>query len=616
MEFSEENRIIDGNKEDEEEKIHNNRKKGGFITMPFILANEAFERVASFGLMPNMIIYLMSDYKMSVTKAQNLLYMWNTANSFTPFAGALLADTLLGRFLTIGIGSIFSLLGMFVMFLTTVIPHAKPAACDPKAQNCQSTTAGQYAFLVLAFVLMSIGTGGIRPCSQVFGADQVEQGDPDNPKNKNALEIFLNWYYMFSSLSIIISLTVIVYIQVHLGWRIGFGIPLILMFLATISFFLASPLYLMVKCNKRLLVGFAQVVVAIFRNRNLDLSGLGSNVQYYYGKDDVECLPSDRLRFMNKACTIQDPEKDIGPDGEPTNPWRLSKVKDVEGIKSFVRLIPIWSTGIMITVNTSTSSFALLLTRTMDRHIGSFEVPAASFGTFLIVVIVIWIPLYDRVLLPLASKICGRPVRLSVKLRMGIGLFFAFVSMLVSGIVETIRRRRAIDEGFENNPLAVLHMSALWTLLHSLFFGLAEAFFVIAQFELFYNELPKDMLSIAGSIYGLSGTFGSLIATLILNTTNSVTKKGGSDGWIATNVNKGHYDYFYYMLAVLNVFNVVWFIFCSWLYGPVGQRSKEVAAVEKNHQELNVLKSTNEEEEEKEKEKDDSKDNSNVSKLE
>ncbi|KAH9615350.1 hypothetical protein KSS87_005735 [Heliosperma pusillum] len=613
MEASEEERMVNGHQHNGDEKPSDKRKKGGFITMPFILANEAFERVASFGLAPNMIVYLMNDYKMSVTKAQNLLYIWNTTNSFTPFAGALVADTLLGRFLTIGIGSIFSLLGMFVLFMTTVIPHIKPPACDQTAHNCQSATAGQYGFLVLAFVLMSIGTGGIRPCSQVFGADQIEQGDPENPKNKNALEIFLNWYFMFSCLSVIIALTVIVYIQDHLGWRIGFGIPLILMFLATLSFFLASPLYVMVKGNKRLLVGLAQVVVAVFRNRKLDTSTLDSDVEYYYGKDNTPCPPSERLRFMNKACIIRDPVKDIGPDGLPTNPWSLCRVKDVEGLKSFIRLIPIWSTGIMLSVNTSTSSFSLLLTRTMDRHIGPhFQIPAASFGTFLILVIVIWIPLYDRVLIPLASKICGRPVRLSVKVRMGIGLLCAFASVLLSGIVESIRRHRAISEGFENNPLAVIRMSAMWTLLHSVFFGLAEALYAISQFELFYTELPKDMLSIAGSIYGLSSTFGNLLATLILNLTNSITKRGGKDGWIANNVNKGHYDYYYYMIAILNLLNLVLYIFVSWAYGPVGERRKAVAVTEQNEQELDVLKGTGEVEEE---EKDMLKDKSALSKV-
>ncbi|KAK9677098.1 hypothetical protein RND81_11G121000 [Saponaria officinalis] len=553
--------------DDEEDQRPPKSKKGGFISIPFILANEAFEKVASFGLTPNMIVYLMNDYKMSVTNAQNLIYFWNTASNFTPFVGAILADSLLGRFLTIGFGSIFSLLGMFVLWLTTIIPQVKPPPCDPSTSTCSSPTTGQYAFLIFAFVLMAIGGGGTKPCSQAFGADQVHRGD--NPKNKNNLEIFLNWYYMFSCLSIIVAMTVIVYIQDHLGWMVGFGVPVVLMFLATLFFFLAAPIYVMVDVNRNLLVGLMQVIVAGFRNRKLSASDCGSDAQYFQGTDSSVSIPSEKLRFLNAACTIRDPDSDIGPDGLPRDPWRLCRVEDVEGLKSFIRVIPIWSTGIMICVNTSISSFSVLLTRTMDRHVGSnFEIPAASFGTFIIVVIGIWIPLYYRVILPLASKIKGKPVTISVKARMGIGLFCSFMSILTSGMVESIRRQRAIDQGFEDDPKAVIQMSALWTLPHSIFGGIAEAFFVIGQTEFFFSELPKNMLSVAGAIFGLSGTIGNLMASLLLNFINGVTKTEGEDGWIADNVNKGHYDYYYYLLAGLNVVNVIFYVYCSSIYGP------------------------------------------------
>ncbi|KAL9244628.1 hypothetical protein vseg_018388 [Gypsophila vaccaria] len=515
-----------------------------------------------------MIVYLTNDYKMSVNKAQNLIYLWNTAASFTPFFGAILADSFLGRFLTIAIGSVFSLLGMFVLWMTTVIPQAKPRPCDPSTSTCSSPTIGQYAFLVAAFLLMAIGGGGTKPCSQAFGADQVDQGD--NPKNENRLEIFLNWYYMFSCLSVIVALTVIVYIQDHLGWMIGFGVPVVLMFLATLFFFLAARMYVMVDANKNRLVRLLQVIVASFRNRKINASDQGLDAQYYQGTtDSSESIPTGRLRFLNAACVIQDPDNNIGPDGLPRNPWRLCRVKDVEGLKSFIKIIPIWSTGIMITVNTSISSISVLLTRTMDRHIGSkFEIPAGSFGTLIIVVIGIWIPLYYRVILPLASTIKGKPVTIGVKGRMGIGLFCSFMSILASGIVETIRRRRAIKQGFEDDPQAVIQMSALWTLPHSIFGGIAEAFFMIGQTEFYFSELPKDMLSIAGSIFGLSGTVGNLMASLILALVSDVTKTEGEDGWIADNVNKGHYDYYYYVLAGLNFVNLLYYLYCSSIYGP------------------------------------------------
>ncbi|KAH9625832.1 hypothetical protein KSS87_010121 [Heliosperma pusillum] len=120
MEVNEDETMLNQNIEDEEQGT-SKRKKGGFITMPFILANEAFERVASFGLTPNMIVYLTEEYKLSVTKAQNLLYLYNSANNFTPFVGAILADSFLGRFLAIAIGSIFSLLVTYSLPLPPIL---------------------------------------------------------------------------------------------------------------------------------------------------------------------------------------------------------------------------------------------------------------------------------------------------------------------------------------------------------------------------------------------------------------------------------------------------------------------------------------------------------------
>lgn len=76
----------------------------------FFAANEALEKVSSYGLAPNMILYLMKDYGMGVTKGQNLLFFWSAATNFLPLLGAFLADSYLGRFLTIAIGSVFSFL--------------------------------------------------------------------------------------------------------------------------------------------------------------------------------------------------------------------------------------------------------------------------------------------------------------------------------------------------------------------------------------------------------------------------------------------------------------------------------------------------------------------------
>jgi solute carrier family 15 (peptide/histidine transporter), member 3/4 len=91
-----------------------------------ITANEAFEKVASYGLLPNMIFYLMKGYGMSITKGTNLLFLWSAATNFTPTVGAFLADSYLGRFLTIALGSFISLLVIFNSS-TRIIPFLPPA---------------------------------------------------------------------------------------------------------------------------------------------------------------------------------------------------------------------------------------------------------------------------------------------------------------------------------------------------------------------------------------------------------------------------------------------------------------------------------------------------------
>ncbi|PPD72864.1 hypothetical protein GOBAR_DD30237 [Gossypium barbadense] len=85
-------------------------KKGGLITMPFIIGNESLEKVAGYAVVPNMILYLIKDYHMSVAKGTNILFYWQAATNFTPILAAFVADSYLGRFLIIGFASICSLL--------------------------------------------------------------------------------------------------------------------------------------------------------------------------------------------------------------------------------------------------------------------------------------------------------------------------------------------------------------------------------------------------------------------------------------------------------------------------------------------------------------------------
>lgn len=546
-------------------------RKGGVITMPFIIANEAFAYVASYGLLPNMILYLTRDYRMSVPKGMNVLFLWGAASNFTPTIGAVLADSYIGRFFTITWGSIFSLLGIVGLWLTSMMPNLRPPPCSQKAVNCTSASQSQISILFSSFAIISIGTGGIRSSSLAFGADQLD--NRDDPQNETILESYFSWYYVSVSVSLLIAVTVIVYLQDHQGWKIGFGVPAVLMLIATVLFVCASPLYVKQKPTKSLLIGLAQVLVVAFKNRKLALPPEDSG-WYHSEIGSLETVPTDRLRFLNKACIVRNP--DVLTSGVAKNPWEICTVQQVEELKLFIRVLPLWSTGIMMQINSGQGSFHLLQANSMDRHVTShFQIPAGSFSVFVIITLTIWIFLYDRVLIPLASKLRGKPVRIGTKERMGIGLFISSLAMVVAAIVEQKRREIAIKEGFQNNPKAVLHMTAMWLVPQNCLFGLAEAFNAIGQTEFYYSEFPKNMSSIATSLFGLGMGVGSLLASLVLNIVNEFSSRGGKQSWVASNINEAHYDYYLWVLAILSFINVLYFMICSWAYGPCAENHKK-----------------------------------------
>ncbi|KAG2691852.1 hypothetical protein I3760_08G025600 [Carya illinoinensis] len=539
--------------------------KGGFRTLPFIIANEAFERAASVGLLPNMILYLTRDYGMPTPTAANFLFLWSAATNFMPILGAFLADSCLGRYRMIGFGSIASFLGMVLLWLTTMTPQAQ-IPCTLGSSSCNFPTSFQLLLLYFSFGLMAIGAGGIRSSSLAFGADQLDKRD--NMRNAGMLGSFFSWYYVSTSVAALIAVTLIVYIQDTMGWTVGFGIPALLMFFSAFSFFLASPFYLKLKATRSLLTGLAQVLVSSYRNRHLKLSSQATAEMYHQMKGSMPLMPSEKLRFLNKACIIRNPLQDLTPEGKASEPWSLCTVNQVEDLKALIRIIPLWSTGIMMSAIFSQNSFPVLQAASMNRHVTpNFEIPAGSFSMFLIISLTIWIALYDLVVLPLASKISGKPVRLGVKQRMGIGLVFSCMSVAALAVVESIRRELAIEEGFSDEPEAVVSMSAMWLLPHYVFAGLAEAFNAIGQNEFYYSQLPKTMSSIAATLFGVGMSVGNLVAGFVMSTVDDVTRKGGGESWVSSNINKAHYDYYYWLLAGLGSINLVYFLVCCKAYG-------------------------------------------------
>ncbi|XP_028103048.1 protein NRT1/ PTR FAMILY 1.2-like, partial [Camellia sinensis] len=454
----------------------------------------------------------------------------------------------------------FSLLqGIVVLWLTAMIPQARPPHCNLYKESCKSPSSAQYAILLGSFALVSIGAGGIRPCSIAFGADQLN--------NRAGRQKFFSGYYAATAVAVLFVSTGIVYLIDRTGWKIGFGILAILMFLSALSFFLASPIYIKQKATLSLFTSLVQVMVVSFKNRRVAFPSQTS-ILGYHNKGSTLSEPTNKLRFLNKACIIRNPE-DLTPDGAASNPWKLYTIEQVEELKSLVRVMPLWSSVIMMSINVSQGSFQLLQAKSMDRHVtSSFSIPAGSFGMFTIASAVLWIIIFDRVILPLSSKIKGKPAHVGLKMRMGLGLFCSFLAMAVAATVEHFRKTKAIESGFLNNPLGVIPMSAMFLVPQQVLNGMADAFNAVAQNEFFYSELPKKMSSIAMCMAGLGMTMASLLASVLIHTVDKLTRRGGKESWLSNNINKAHYESYYWLLAIMSAINIFYFLRCSWAYGP------------------------------------------------
>lgn len=157
---------------------------------------------------------------------------------------------------------------MLVLTIVAWLPELHPPKCNifSEPETCKGPRPSQMGVLVLSLTLMSIGTAGIRPCNIPFGADQF---DPTNEKGRKGINSYYNWYYTTFTLVMILASTIVVYMQEHVSWTLGFGVPAILMFCATILFFLGTRIYIYVKPEGSIFSEIAQVFVAVYKKRKV-----------------------------------------------------------------------------------------------------------------------------------------------------------------------------------------------------------------------------------------------------------------------------------------------------------------------------------------------------------
>ncbi|KAJ7953741.1 NRT1/PTR family protein 2.2 [Quillaja saponaria] len=539
-----------------------NQTKPGWKAMPYIIGNETIERLATFGMTANFMVYLLREYNMDQVMAANILNIWVGVCNVAPLMGAFVADAYLGKFRTIVIASFATLVGMVIVTLTAWVPQFHPPPCTVQKQQldeCIGHTKYQLYILLLGLFWLSIGTGGIKPCSVPFAIDQFDLTTIEGRKGSSR---FYNWYYTSFTVIMLINQTIVVYIQDSVSWTLGFSLPALLMLWAIILFIAGRKVYVYVQPEGTIFSSIAQVFIAAYRNRHLQLPASEDIHDVFYDppvkKNLVLKMPlTNQLRFLNKSALIVNNE-------HSSNSCGLCTVQEVEELKALLKLLPVWVASVICFISIAQQgTFPISQALKMDRHLGSFEIPAGSLGVISLVTVAIFLPLYDSILTPIIAKFTKREEGITTLQRIGLGHFISILTMVVAAFVERYRRSLAISN---NTPDEVAPMSAMWLAPQFVLLGMCEVFNVVGHTEFYNKEAPENMRSIANSLFCLTTAGSSYLLSLLVNIVHNFTGQHGQPDWLDNDINAGRLDYFYFLIAGLMVLNFGYYIFCARRY--------------------------------------------------
>lgn len=191
--------------------------------IPYIIGNEAAERFSFYGMKGVLVVFMTSYLFLmpGATGAEPMpeptaianYHLFTTAVYFTPILGALISDILLGKYLTI-----------ISLSLVYCLGHGALAFMGAG----EGINPGWMLFLGLG--LISLGSGGIKPCVSAHVGDQFGK------TNGHMLSKIYGWFYFSINVGAFLSTLLTPWLLEWYGPHLAFGVPGVLMAIATFLF--------------------------------------------------------------------------------------------------------------------------------------------------------------------------------------------------------------------------------------------------------------------------------------------------------------------------------------------------------------------------------------------
>ncbi len=395
----------------------------------FIIGNEGCERFSFYG-MKNILTFFMINYLLlKEANAKANYHLFVSAVYFFPLLGGWLADRWFGKYRTI-----------LYLSLVYCVGHACLALFD-------RDPIGFYSGLFL----IALGSGGIKPCVSALVGDQFT--DENKHLTRKVFQLFY-WIVNFGSFfaSALIPKTL-----EWFGPQVAFGIPGLLMLLATIILFAGRKLYVEAPPAPSDPHSFWRVLATGLRHRRGGV-GVFAAAAEHHPKEAI-----DAARAVLSVLAIFAPIPFF---------WALFDQK---------------------------GSTWIVQASSMDLTFGGVKLAPAQVMALNPLLVMLLIPLLNYVLYPALER---RGVTLSAVWRMGLGMSLAGAAFVFVGLLQLV-----LDGGNQ--------LSVLWQLLPYAVLTLGEVLLSTTGLEFAYSQAPISMKSTIMSFWNLTVTFGNLLTALV-----------------------------------------------------------------------------------------------------
>jgi POT family proton-dependent oligopeptide transporter len=425
----------------------------------FIVGNEACERFSYYGMRSILAGYitgavLKGGLGQDADASTEIIHLFVFANYFMPLFGAWLSDKIIGRYHTILWVSLFYCAGHGVL------------ACSDLA----GTVHGKLLLLYTGMALIAFGSGGIKPCVSAFVGDQFK------PEQSHLLQKAYGAFYWSINIGSFFSFLVVPWVKDRHGYGLAFGVPGILMAIATFIFWLGTKHYVRVPPSRETKsAGFFKVLFYALANRKNTGGG---------------ALPRAEADLQ------------VGPAGQRGSFWDAARdrfsEKEIDAAKSvlpillvFALIPPFWSL-----FDQSNSTWVLQGEKMVPTRILGLDIGAEQMQSMNPLIVMMLVPLFTLGIYPHIGRFAS-PLR-----RMSYGMFLGAASFLVVALLQA-----RLEAGAQ--------LSVLWQTVPYLILTAAEVLLSTTGLEFAFREAAPEMKSLVMSFWLLTIAFGDLLVVAV-----------------------------------------------------------------------------------------------------